>query len=500
MNSEPLHRVTQHLSWNEPLIFDSSGEDRVAYSLPPMDVPDRPLHELLPSEWIRPELEHFPEVSEIQVMRHFTRLSTWNYHIEAGMYPLGSCTMKYNPRINEQMARLQGFCDVHPLSPAGSVPGCLELVYALQEALKVITGMEAITLNPVAGAHGELTAVLMIRAYHSRQGNPRKIMLVPDSAHGTNPASAAICGYEVVALRSNDRGCVDLEELDRLMTEEVAGLMLTIPNTLGIFEENIRKVTDCVHRRGGLIYMDGANMNALMGLVRPGDMGVDALHLNLHKTFSTPHGGGGPGGGAVTVNSRLEPYLPIPVLARQAGEDRLCWVEDRPLSIGRIRSFQGNFGILVRALSYILSCGAAGIRETAEAAIINANYLRKKLEDTYSLPYRQPSMHEVVFSDQNQVSYGVHNGDIAKRLIDYGFHPPTVSFPLIVHGALMIEPTESESREELDQFIAAMKKIDEECRNDADLVKKAPSMARHGRFDETAAARKPELRWRPAQD
>jgi len=411
---------------------------------------------------------------------------------------LGSCTMKYNPRINEQIARSKGFTGVHPLQDEGVSQGCLQVIEQLQHALLEITGLDAVTLNPVAGAHGELTAILMIRAYHASLGRPRKTMLVPDSAHGTNPASAALCGYEVVTLRSNARGCVDLDELNRLMSEEVAGVMLTIPNTLGIFEEQIREISGRVHELGGLIYMDGANMNALVGLIRPGDLGVDALHLNLHKTFSTPHGGGGPGAGAVAVSPKLRPFLPIPVLETSTEKgNRLRWREDLPQSIGRVRAFHGNFGIIVRALTYVLSCGAAGMREIAEAAIVNANYLRKRLEGIYHLPYPQQNMHEVVFSDTHQAVYGVNNIDIAKRLIDFGFHPPTVSFPLIVHGALMIEPTESETREELDQFVEAMKQIDLECRENPEWVKTAPHNTRHCRFDETTAARKPELRWIP---
>lgn len=492
-----MERVSNHFSLDEPLIFEISGEGRIGYGLSSLDVPELPLDSLLPAGRIREELHGFPEVSEVQVMRHYTRLSQWNYHIEAGMYPLGSCTMKYNPRINEKMARWIGFAQAHPQMEESLAQGCLELILTLQKALQTITGLEAVSLHPVAGAHGELTAVLMIRAYQTHAGNPRKIMLIPDSAHGTNPASAAYCGYEVVTLHSNDRGCVDLADLNRLMTEEVAGVMLTLPNTLGIFEENIRQVTQMVHERGGLVYMDGANMNALVGLLRPGDMDVDALHLNLHKTFSTPHGGGGPGGGAVAVNARLEPFLPIPILERQGKGGPLFWQMDRPLSIGRVRAFYGNFGIMIRALSYILSCGPSGLTAIAEAAIVNANYLRKKLEEAFYLPYCQPCMHEVVFSDKRQLQHGVNNIDIAKRLIDYGFHPPTVSFPLIVPGALMIEPTESESRQELDQFIEVMKRIDQECRDHPEQVKKAPQNTRHRRFDEASAARKPELRWIP---
>ncbi len=491
-------RAAEHLCFNEPLIFEISGGGRQGFALPAIDVPERPLAEMVPGGRLRETLEGFPEVSEVQVMRHYTRLSTWNYNIEAGMYPLGSCTMKYNPRVNEQMARLKGFATAHPLQEEEVSQGCLEVIDELQKALLVITGLQAVTLHPVAGAHGELTAILMICAYHQSNGSARKVMLVPDSAHGTNPASAAYAGYEVVTLRSNERGCVDLQELDRLMTDMVAGVMLTIPNTLGIFEENIREVSRLVHDRGGLIYMDGANMNALVGLVRPGEMGVDALHLNLHKTFSTPHGGGGPGGGAVAVSKTLQPFLPVPVLERSAEADgRLAWREDMPQSIGRIRAFQGNFGVIVRALSYILSCGAPGMREIAEAAIVHANYLRKRLEGTFHLPFAAPHMHEVVLSDRNQASCGVNNIDIAKRLIDFGFHPPTVSFPLIVPGALMIEPTESENREELDQFVQAMLEIDAECRQKPEVLKSAPHRTRRSRFDEATAARKPELRWAP---
>jgi glycine dehydrogenase subunit 2 len=445
---------------------------------------------------VRDDVEGFPEVSEIEVVRHFTRISTWNYAIDYGMYPLGSCTMKYNPRVNEFVARLEGIATEHPYQPAELSQGCLRILCDLEAALTTITGMDAVTLEPAAGAQGELTGLLVIHAYlKDTQGNPRKKVLIPDSAHGTNPASVSLTGYQVEHIRSNASGQIDFEELRRLVTEDVAALMLTNPNTLGVFEERMADVAAVLHERGALLYMDGANMNALTGVARPGDLGVDVMHLNLHKTFSTPHGGGGPGAGPVAVKKRLEPYLPVPVIVED-GEGRLKLETERPKSVGRVKAFGGNFGVLVRALSYILAYGP-GVRQATEDAVLNANYIRKQLEDVYDLPYRSPSMHEVVFSDARQKKNGVGTIDIAKRLIDYGFHPYTTAFPLIVHGAMMIEPTESESKEECDLFIDAMRAIAEEAETDPNLVKTAPHNTRIARLDEVAAARKPILRWKP---
>ena len=439
-----------------------------------------------------------PELSEIEIIRHFTRLSTWNYAIDLGMYPLGSCTMKYNPRVNEFVARIEGLAEAHPYRPESLAQGVLEIIDLLQRCLLDITGMEAITLQPAAGAHGEFTGILLARAWHESQGNARRKILIPDSAHGTNPATAAICGYEVENLKSNADGGIDLEALERQIDGETAALMLTNPSTLGVFENEIHKIADLLHAKGALLYMDGANMNALVGKVRPGDFGVDVMHLNLHKTFSTPHGGGGPGSGPVACKGFLEPFLPTPVLVQNENRSK-SWNYDRPQSVGRVRAFYGNTGMFIRALAYILANGPDGLRQTTEDAVLNANYIRKKLEDVYDLPYKTPSMHEVVFSDKRQAAKGVKTGDIAKRLIDYGFHPYTVSFPLIVHGAMMIEPTESESLEELDLFVEAMRSIAKEVEENPELVKTAPHSTRVSRLDEVQAARKPILRWRPAK-
>jgi glycine dehydrogenase subunit 2 len=443
---------------------------------------------------VRHDIEGFPEVSEVEAIRHFTRLSTHNYAIDYGLYPLGSCTMKYNPRINELVARIEGLAWAHPYQPERLSQGCLEVLARLDAALIEITGMDAVTLQPAAGAHGEWTGIMLVRALLESRGDPRKKILVPDSAHGTNPATAAMAGYTVENIASDASGMVDLAALDRAATGDVAALMVTNPNTLGIFEQNIMQVAELLHSRGALLYMDGANMNALVGIARPGDFGVDVMHLNLHKTFSTPHGGGGPGAGPVAVKRALEPFLPAPRLKREGGAWSLDY--DRPASIGKVRAWCGNFGVLVRALAYILAHGGPGLRNATLDAILNANYVRKRLEPYYELPYRSPSMHECVFSDDRQAARGVRTGDIAKRLIDYGFHPYTVSFPLIVHGALMIEPTETESKRELDLFIDALISIAGEVETEPETVLKAPHLTRTSRVDEVTAARKPVVRWR----
>ena len=483
-----------HIQRDEPLLFEISSPGKRAWQLPPLDVPEPDLDRLLPAG-ARAGLPGFPELSEIELVRHYTRLSTWNYAIDLGLYPLGSCTMKYNPRLNETVTRLEGLASGHPLQPAAVMQGALRLMRRLESALAEITGMDAVTLQPAAGAQGELTGILIIRACLAARGNPRAKILIPDSAHGTNPATAAIAGYRVENLRSDARGLVDLASLDRLMDDSVAALMLTNPNTLGLFEEDIHRIAELVHARGGLLYMDGANMNALVGRARPGDFGVDVMHLNLHKTFSTPHGGGGPGSGPVAVKDFLEPFLPVPRIAERDGAFHL--VLDRPRSIGRVRAFFGNFGMFTRALAYILANGCDGLKQTTDDAVLNANYIRKGLEDLYALPYPTPSLHECVFSDRLQAKSGVHTGDIAKRLMDYGFHPYTVSFPLVVSGALMIEPTESASREELDRFIAALRAIAREAAENPELVRTAPHRTRISRLDEAAAARQPVLRWQP---
>jgi len=488
-------KATRHVSQNEGLIFEKSSPGKAAWKLPPLDVPEVDTNELLgPLE--RMHLGNMPEVSEIEIIRHFTRLSTWNYAIDLGMYPLGSCTMKYNPRVNEVVSRLDGLANGHPYQPEKISQGALRIIKTLSDCLLEITGMDAITLQPAAGAHGELTGLLLVRAYHDSKGVPRKKVLIPDSAHGTNPATAATVGYAVENLKSNASGMVDIAALEAQMNEEVAALMLTNPNTLGIFEREIHKIADILHAKGGLLYMDGANMNALVGKVRPGDFGVDVMHLNLHKTFSTPHGGGGPGSGPVAIKKVLEPFLPTPVLISKP-DGTLGFDYDRPQSVGRVRAFYGNFGMFVRALAYILANGPDGLRQTTEDAVLNANYIRNGLEGPYDLPYPSASMHEVVFSDKLQAKKGVRTMDIAKRLIDYGFHPYTTAFPLIVPGALMIEPTESESKEELDLFVEAMKAIAEEVEDDAETVRTAPHSTRVARLDETAAARRPILRWKP---
>jgi glycine dehydrogenase subunit 2 len=495
-DTRTLGKVRPHQTQNEALVFEKSSPGKKAYRLAQLDVPAIDAAELL-GDAVRKEPGELPELSEIEIIRHFTRLSTWNYAIDLGMYPLGSCTMKYNPRVNELVARVEGLAEAHPYRPDFLAQGQLDVVDLLQQCLIEITGMDAITLQPAAGAHGEFTGILLTRAWHESQGNPRKTVLIPDSAHGTNPATAAICGYSVENLKSNAEGGIDLEALARQVSDQTAALMLTNPSTIGVFESQIHKIAEILHAKGALLYMDGANMNALCGKTRPGDFGVDVMHLNLHKTFSTPHGGGGPGCGPVACKAFLEPFLPIPVLVKDAnGEKR--WNYDRPQSVGRVRAFFGNFGMFVRALAYILANGPDGLRQTTEDAVLNANYIRHKLQDLYELPYGTPSMHEVVFSDRKQAKHGVRTGDIAKRLIDYGFHPYTVSFPLIVSGALMIEPTESESREELDLFIGSMRQIAREVEENPQIVLDAPHSTRVSRLDETAAARKPILRWKKA--
>jgi glycine dehydrogenase subunit 2 len=490
-----IEKVRPHITQNESLLFELSSPGKRGYQLPELDVPAVDPAATLGASNVRDAITDFPEVSEVEAIRHFTRLSTWNYAIDLGLYPLGSCTMKYNPRVNELVARLEGLAWAHPYQPAALSQGAMEIIAALENALLEITGMDAITLQPAAGAHGELTGILLVHALLEKRGNPRKKILIPDSAHGTNPATAAIAGYTVENIRSNEQGEIDLEVLARAVNKDVAALMVTNPNTIGVFEQDITKAAEILHAKGAMLYMDGANMNALVGIARPGDFGVDVMHINLHKTFSTPHGGGGPGGGPVAVKKSLEPFLPIPRLKR-AGKK---WMFDykRPKSIGRVRAFYGNFGVLARALAYILAHGGNGLRNATVDAVVNANYIRKGLEPYYDLPYKAPNMHEVVFSDDRQAKLGVHTGDIAKRLIDYGFHPYTVSFPLIVHGALMIEPTETESKQELDTFIRAMISIAKEAESDPQLVKTAPHLTRTSKVDEVTAARRPILRWKP---
>jgi glycine dehydrogenase subunit 2 len=475
----------------EPLIFEISAEGKRAFDLPKLDVLEK--KEFLNNLPLREDIKGFPQVSEIEVVRHLTRLSQTNFCIDTTFYPLGSCTMKYNPKVNEKVAQLGNFLHSHPHAPQDLVQGNLEVLKSIEDFLCEITGMEAFTLQPSAGAQGELVGMMLIHAYLADRGNPRKVVLIPDSAHGTNPSSAHICGYLVQEIKSNERGTIDLAGLIQQMTEDVAALMITNPNTLGVFESDILKIAEIVHAKGGLVYMDGANMNALVGKFRPGDMGVDVIHLNLHKTFSTPHGGGGPGAGPVGVKKHLIPYLPFPVVEK--GPAGYVFNHNRPKSIGRVGSFYGNFLVIIKALAYILSLGAEGLREIAEIAVLNSNYLRKSLEGVYHLKYSTPTLHECVFSDKLQKEHGVKNIDIAKRLIDYGHHPPTMSFPLIVPGALMVEPTETESKKDLDLFIEAMKKIATEARETPEVVKSAPHTSYVRRLDETSAARNPVLRW-----
>src|SRR6476646_4091295 len=496
-----ITKVTAHLSHNEALIFERSQPGRAGFSLPALDVPETAIDEIVPREFQRDDdLEGMPEVTEVDVVRHFTRISTWNYSIDQGMYPLGSCTMKYNSRLNEKVARIANFANLHPLAAEAEAQGALEVIYQLQQDLAEITGLPGISLQPAAGAHGEMTGVMIIRAYiDARDGEGasanRRTMLIPDSAHGTNPASAHLSGFSVKTIRSTALGLTDLDHLRELCAGgDVAGLMLTNPNTLGLFERNIKEICKIVHQAGGLVYMDGANMNALVGVARPGDMGVDVIHLNLHKTFSTPHGGGGPGCGPCCCTKELEPFLPVPRVIKTGDQLKLDF--DQAQSIGRVKAFFGNYGMMLRALAYIQTHGNDGLREATEAAVLNARYIAAGLTSDYEKPFNAPPMHEVVFTDKRQTRKGVHTLDIAKRLIDYGFHPMTIYFPLIVQGAMLIEPTESVGRQELDQFIAAMRSIAREAVENPDLVIAAPHDTRIGRLDEAAAARKPVLRWK----
>jgi glycine dehydrogenase subunit 2 len=490
------HREEPEVAWrHEELLFDRSRSGRLGVQLPAAGVDEQSLEELVPRDQLRDEIEGMPELSEVDVIRHFTRISRNNYAIDLGLYPLGSCTMKHNPRINEEIARLPGFAQAHPAQPDSTLQGCLALMWALEQALLQLTGMSRVSLAPAAGAHGEFAGMLMVRKALEARGESRRFVLIPDSAHGTNPASAHFAGFEVKELLSTERGTLDVDDLRAAMSDDVAALMLTVPNTLGVFEDRILEIAELVHEKGAFLYCDGANFNAFVGKARPGDMGCDVLHLNLHKTFTTPHGGGGPGAGPVAVGDELVPFLPVPTVEMRAGGFVLD--VDRPHSIGRIRSFHGQFGVLVRALTYILSMGGHGLAKVAEGAVLNANYIRQGLREDYHLPYATPSLHEVVFSDKRQGAHGVSTLDIAKRLMDYGFHPPTIYFPLIVPGALMIEPTETEGKEELDAFIEAMRAIAREAEDDPALLHGAPWSTPVRRCDEAKAARQPDLRWVP---
>ncbi len=481
----------------ESLIFEMGAPGRRAATLFDMDVPETPLTDLLPADALRATEAPLPEVSEIEIVRHYTHLAQRNFSVDSGFYPLGSCTMKYNPKVNEDMASLPGFARLHPLQDDATAQGAIELAYHLEQILAEIAGMARVTVQPSAGAHGEITGLMVIKAYHaSRNEVHRNIVLIPDGAHGTNPASATLADYETVELRSDARGGVDLDHLREVLNENVAALMMTNPNTLGVFDENIVEIARMVHAAGGQIYYDGANANAIMGLARPGDMGFDVVHFNLHKTCSTPHGGGGPGAGPIGVAAHLVPFLPGPLPARDA-DGTYRWADAGPQSIGRVRANNGNFLVLVRAYTYLRFHGAAGVRQVSENAILNANYVMHALKDRYTLPFDRTCMHEFVFSANRQKAHGVTATDIGKRLLDFGIHAPTVYFPLIVSEALMIEPTETETRETLDNFIQVMRQIADEAENDPETVQHAPHTTTVGRLDQTLAARKPRLRWSP---
>ncbi|NFM44863.1 glycine dehydrogenase subunit 2 [Clostridium botulinum] len=476
------------------VIFELSSEGRKGYRLPNLDVPEVELSELLPKNLLREDDIELPEVSEVDVVRHYTALSNKNYTVDNGFYPLGSCTMKYNPKINEDIAALSGFSKIHPLQDENISQGALELMYDLKTRLCEITGLYDFTLQPAAGAHGEYTGLLVIKAYHEKRGDTKRTkIIVPDSAHGTNPASASVAGFDIVEIKSGEDGRVSIEELKKVLNDEIAGLMLTNPSTLGLFEKDIKLISELVHEAGGLLYYDGANLNAIMGIARPGDMGFDVCHLNMHKTFSTPHGGGGPGSGPVGVKKHLAKFLPVPTVEKE--NDKFILDYNRPDSLGKIRSLYGNFGVMVKAYTYILTMGKEGLKAASENAVLNANYIKESLRDYYNIGKDDICKHEVILSTLKENPHHIATLDIAKRLIDYGVHPPTVYFPLIIEEALMIEPTESESKETVDEFIDAMKKIAVEAKENPELLHEAPVTAPVRRLDQVKAARKPILKW-----
>lgn len=482
------------VSKSSPLIFERSREGRYAYSLPQKEVESQSVNDVFDEKFIRKEKAELPEVAELDLVRHYTELSNKNFGVDSGFYPLGSCTMKYNPKINEKVARLGGFAEAHPLQDESQVQGSLEIIHSLQEELKEITGMDEVTLQPAAGAHGEWTALMIFKAYHQKNGQGhRNEVIVPDSAHGTNPASAAFAGFKAVTVKSNERGEVDIEDLKRVVNENTAAIMLTNPNTLGIFEKNIMEIREIVHEAGGLLYYDGANLNAIMDKVRPGDMGFDAVHLNLHKTFTGPHGGGGPGSGPVGVVKELASYLPKPLVVKDG--DHYRYENEIENSIGRVKPFYGNYGIYLRAYTYIRTMGNKGLQEVSEAAVLNANYIKARLKDEFDIPFEQYCKHEFVLSGSKQKEHGVRTLDMAKRLLDFGVHPPTIYFPLNVDEGMMIEPTETESKETLDYFCDALIQISEEAKNDPDKVLEAPHHTIIDRLDETKAARNPVLKF-----
>ncbi|HEY3359795.1 MAG TPA: aminomethyl-transferring glycine dehydrogenase subunit GcvPB [Polyangia bacterium] len=492
MSARKPQPEAQRMLIGEPPIFELGSPGRSGASLPPMDVPARDLK--VPAHLRRKTAAALPEVSEVEVTRHFTRLSRWNYALDVGLYPLGSCTMKYNPKINERTARLHGLAKIHPYQPESTVQGALALMWELERALAEIGGFSRVTLQPAAGAHGELCGLMVMRAALLDRGQRRRTILIPETAHGTNPASCTLSGFRTVPVKVGPKGILEVDAVKTLVSDDLAGIMITNPNTLGLFEANIASIAEVIHAAGGLVYMDGANLNALMGKVRPGDCGVDVRHYNLHKTFSTPHGGGGPGAGPVGVVPRLEPFLPLPLVQQEGGTYRLDY--DRPKSIGRMRSFYGNFGMLVRAYTYIKEMGGAGLTRATEMAVLNANYLRARLEGAFPVAFEGPCMHEVVLSDkQLKKDTGCQTLDLAKRLMDYGFHPPTIYFPINVHGAIMVEPTETEPPEELDRFAETMLQIATEAKEHPELLHDAPHNTMVKRLDETRAARQPRLRW-----
>ncbi len=480
---------------DDKLIFEKGAEGRIGYTFPDETIPNYPIEELIPKNQIRGNSPQLPSCSEVEVVRHFTNLSRLNHSIDSGFYPLGSCTMKYNPKINESTAMISGLVNLHPYQPESTIQGALELMYFLQQSLAEISGMDEVTLQPAAGAHGELTGILLIRAYHEDRGDTkRKTVIVPDSAHGTNPATAAMCGYDVKQVASNEKGRVNLNALKELLNEETAAIMLTNPNTLGLFEDDILEIQKMAHDNGTLLYYDGANMNAIMGKIRPGDMGFDVLHYNLHKTFSTPHGMGGPGSGAVGVKAKLLPYLPVPQVRKD--EERYYLDYGIPKTIGKVKGFYGNFNVLIRAATYILTMGADGIKAASEMAVLNANYLRKQIVERLAVPFGNQCMHEFVADGSALKKFGLKTLDFAKALLDYGIHPPTVYFPLIVHEAMMIEPTETESKETLDQFVQVVDKILEEANSDPERLKNAPYTTPVRRLNELKANKDLDVRFK----
>ncbi|MBU0713315.1 aminomethyl-transferring glycine dehydrogenase subunit GcvPB [bacterium] len=477
----------------EQVIYEYSSKGKKGVSLPEKPVSDDTIKKYVPENLLRKTDLNLPEVSEPEVVRHFTNLSTMNHHVDKGFYPLGSCTMKYNPKINDKIAGLPGFANIHPLQPESSVQGALEMMYDLEKMLCALTGMHTATLQPAAGSHGELTGVMIIKKYHEAKGEKRKYILIPDSAHGTNPSSACSANFETMSLKSNEKGCIDINDLKEKMTGDVAGLMITNPNTLGLFEEEVEQIVEIVHQYDGIVYMDGANLNALLGITCPGDLGFDITHINLHKTFSTPHGGGGPGSGPIAVVEKLAKYLPEPRVIKIDDVYKLS--SDYPDSIGRVMGLYGNFGIMVRAYVYITMLGIRGLTEVSRNAILNANYLRVKLADKFAIPYNRACMHEFVASGENHRELGIKTLDIAKRLLDFGMHAPTVYFPLIVREAIMIEPTETESKQTLDKFVEAMEQIDREAHENPDILHSAPHTTPVRRLEELKANKDLNICW-----